>query len=162
MALKPGEFNLYTDISFFMNETATMGGIVSVSTAGSGEALDQSAALVTYAANPSGSLPVGMLLNDMVNIDQTRFHVNQHKDEVQKGGKVTILMKGWRVTNFVLGTPAKFDTAYLAGSGYVTPTIATGGIKGGIPCGNFMSIKDEDGYAKLFVDLPYQKGKLGN
>jgi len=94
MALKTDRSTLQTDISFFMNAAATRGGIASLSTGGSGAAMDQGAALVTYAANPSGKIPVGLLLNDMVNIDLTRQHLNQHKDEVQKGGKVTLLQKG--------------------------------------------------------------------
>ena len=69
MALKSDRSVLDTDISFFMNEAATRGGIASVSTGGSGAAMDQGEALVTYAALPSGKVPVGLLLNDMVNIE---------------------------------------------------------------------------------------------
>lgn len=164
MALKGDRYEALTDISFFMNEVAERGGIASVSTAGSGAALDQGSALVTYAASPSGQKPAGLLLNDMVNIDQTRFHRNLHKNEVQKGGKVTLLLKGWVVTDFVYpgNTPGAMQTAYLAGSGYVTSTIGAGGLVGTPPVGNFMSTKDEDGYVKLWVDLPYQRGKTGN
>ena len=70
-----------------MNEVAERGGVVSLSTAGSGASLDNGNAVVTYAADPSGKVPLGLLINDMVNIDLTRQHLNQHKDEVQKGGK---------------------------------------------------------------------------
>ena len=159
MALKGDRYEAMTDISHIMNEVATRGGIASLSTAGFGAALDQAKALVTYAANPSGAKPVGLLLGDMVNINQTKFHKNQHKNETQKGGKVTLLLKGWVVTNFVYPgtTPAGQNTAYLAGSGYVTPTRGAGGVVGTPPVGNFMSTKDEDGYAKLWVELPYQR-----
>jgi len=51
MALKTDRSTLQTDISFFMNEAATRGGVVSLSTGGSGAAMDQGAALVTYAAH---------------------------------------------------------------------------------------------------------------
>lgn len=118
MALKTDRSVLDTDISFFMNEAATRGGIASVSTGGSGAAMDQGEALVTYAAVPSGKVPVGLLLNDMVNIDLTRQHLNQHKDEVQKGGKVTLLRKGYVVTNSIEGAdPSAGDPAYVAHSG---------------------------------------------
>ena len=80
MALKTDRSTLQTDISFFMNEAATRGGVVALSTGGSGAAMDQGSALVTYAGLPSGKVPVGLLLNDMVNIDLTRQHLNQHKD----------------------------------------------------------------------------------
>ena len=156
MALKTDRSVLDTDISFFMNEAATRGGIASVSTGGSGAAMDQGEALVTYAAVPSGKVPVGLLLNDMVNIDLTRQHLNQHKDEVQKGGKVT-LRKGYVVTN-IEGTPSAGDPAYVAHSGNLAAsdlsnddTDADGSTR---LVGRFLSSKDQDGYAKVYIDLP--------
>jgi len=160
MALKTDRSTLQTDISFFMNEVATRGGVVSHSGAGaSGAAMDNGAALVTYGALPSGKVPVGLLLNDMVNIDLTRQHLNQHKDEVQKGGKVTLLQKGSVVTNSLEGTsPSAGDAAYLAHSGNLATsdlsnddTDADGSTR---VVGRFLSGVDEDGYAKVYIDLP--------
>lgn len=159
MALKGARYEAITDISYFMNEVATRGGIASVSTAGSGAAMDQSAALVTYAASTSGATPRGMLLNDMVNLDLTRQHLNQHRDEVQQGGKVTLGIKGWWVTNMVVGTPGVDDYAVLTSSGYIMPLTkanyaANSWNKAVNPLvGKFWSQLDEDGYAKVFVDL---------
>lgn len=156
MALKGDRYEGMTDVSFFMNDTsAAKGGIAVLVTGGSGVALDQSKALVTYAAAASGNIPVGLCLNDMVNIDQTRQHINFHKNEVQKGGKVTLLTDGWVLTNMVTGTPAAGNPAYLTDDGKVTPTqSATGGVVATPPVGRFMSSKDEDGYVKLSVKLP--------
>ena len=156
MALKGDRYEGMTDVSFFMNDSsAAKGGIAVLSTGGSGVALDQSKALVTYAAAASGNIPVGLLLNDMVNIDQTRQHINFHKNEVQKGGKVTLLTDGWVVTDMVTGTPVAGNPAYLTAAGKVTPTqSATGGVKATPPVGRFLSSKDEDGYVKLSVKLP--------
>ena len=158
MALKSDRSVLDTDISFFMNEAATRGGIASVSTGGSGAAMDQGEALVTYAALPSGKVPVGLLLNDMVNIDLTRQHLNQHKDEVQKGGKVTLLRKGYVVTDNIQGSPSAGDPAYVAHSGNLAAsdlsnddTDADGSTR---LVGRFLSSKDQDGYAKVYIDLP--------
>ena len=103
MALKADRHELATDISFFMDETATRGGVATVSTGGSGAALDQSGAKVSYTADASGAVPAGLLLNDMVNLDLTRQHINWHNGNV---------------------------------------------------VGRFMSTKDEDGYAKVDVNLP--------
>lgn len=156
MALKTDRSTLQTDISFFMNEAATRGGVAVISTGGSGASMDQGSALVTYAAAASGKVPVGMLMNDMVNIDLTRQHLNQHKDEVQKGGKVTLLNKGWVVTSNIEGTdPNAGDIAYLSHSG----NIAASNIGGDdsahtMIVGRFLSDVDEDGYAKVYVDLP--------
>ena len=156
MALKGDRYEGMTDVSFFMNDvSAAKGGIAVLVTGGSGVALDQSKALVTYAAAASGNVPVGLCLNDMVNIDQTRQHINFHKNEVQKGGKVTLLTDGWVLTNMVTGTPTAGAPAYLTAAGKVTPTqSATGGVVATPPVGRFMSSKDEDGYVKLSVKLP--------
>lgn len=149
MALKADRNELDTDISFFLNETATRGVLLSVSTAGSGAAMDNSVALATVRANPSGASPLGFLLNDMVNLDLTRQHLNQYKDEVQKGGKVTILRKGYVVTDQISGTPTGGVPAYLAASGLVSSTQATGAPL----IGQFLSSKDADGYAKVAINL---------
>jgi hypothetical protein len=159
MALKSDRSTLDVDISFFMNEAATRGGVVSISTGGSGAAMDQGEALVTYAALPSGKVPVGLLLNDMVDIDLTRQHLNQHKDEVQKGGKVSLLRKGYVVTNSLEGTsPSAGDVAFVAHSGLLATSDlsdddsdADGSTR---VVGRFLSGVDQDGYAKVYIDLP--------
>jgi hypothetical protein len=156
MALKGNEYTVAEDVTYFMNEVAERGGIVCISTVGSGAALDQAAALVTYAAAPSGKTPIGMLCNDMVNIDQTRQHINYHKDEVQKGGKVTLLLDGWRVTNKIYPgvTPTAGSTAYVSHSGLISTTALTDNSSAVAKVGRFLSTKDEDGYAKVYVKLP--------
>lgn len=155
MSLK-GDYNLYgpENVEFFMNEVATRGGIVSFSTVGSGAALDQSAALVTYAASASGNKPVGVLVCDMVNLDLTRQHLNQHKNEVQKGGKVQIASRGWFVTNNIANglTIGAGDPAYLTSNGNVT-NVNAGSVATPL-VGRFLSKADEDGYAKVEINLP--------
>lgn len=159
MALKQDRSTLQTDISFFMNEAATRGGVVSLSTAGSGASMDNGNAVVTYAADASGVVPMGLLVNDMVDIDLTRQHLNQHKDEVQKGGKVTLLTKGWVVTNSLEGTAANAgDLAYLGHSGNLaTSNIVSDDVDADGStrvCGRFLSDVDQNGYAKVYIDLP--------
>lgn len=148
MALKSDRYELQTDISFFYNDgTATRGGVVCHdTTAGSGAAMDQGVNLVKYSTS---GVPVGLLLNDVVNKDLTRIHLNQYKDEVQKGGKVTVLRKGYVVTNNLDGNP-------VAGSGAYASTSSAGAIamSGDYQVGRFLSSKDEDGYAKVEVNLP--------
>lgn len=159
MALKGDRYELQTDVSFFMNEVAERGGVVvlpSTSTP-SGSAMDSSVNVVTYAATPSGLTPMGVLLNDMVNIDLTRQHINWHKDEVQKGGKVTILRKGYVVTNRIStsGTPVAGNNAYVAESGlFSTLGKAQSLDSGTVPIGRFLTAKDSDGYAKIEINLP--------
>lgn len=161
MALKADRYELETDISFFSNSAvATRGGVVvHDTTAGSGAAMDQGVALVKEKQCGNTDIPVGILLNDIVNKDLTRTHLNQFKDEVQLGGKVTVLRKGWVVTN-------KIDAVTVAAGeiAYATTTGTKGNVtnvcpasvvaSGNLPVGRFLSAKDEDGYAKLEVNLP--------
>ena len=160
MALKADRHELATDISFFMDETASRGGVATISTGGSGAALDQSGAKVSYTADASGAIPAGLLLNDMVNLDLTRQHINWHKDETQKGGKVTLLTKGWVVTNMIYPghTPAIGGLAYVSHSGYIASSNVTTDSEDANGStrivGRFMSTKDEDGYCKVEVNLP--------
>jgi hypothetical protein len=157
MALKGDRHEFETTIDFFMNEVAERGGIATLSTAGSGAAQDQSAALVTYAADPSGVQPIGLLLNDMVNKDLTRTHLNDHVNEMQQGGKVTLLKKGFVVTNRIDPgiTVAAQNPAYVGPSGYITNVNTAYGRV----VGTFESLKDEDGYAKVAINLPQEDGK---
>ena len=77
MALKADRIETQTDVSFFMDETATRGRICTISSGGSGVAMDDANAKVTARnAAASGSKPVGVLLNDVVNLDLTRQHIN--------------------------------------------------------------------------------------
>ena len=129
MALKSDRSTLQTDISFFMNEAATRGGVAALSTGGSGASMDNGAALVTYATLPSGKVPMGLLINDMVDIDLTRQHLNQHKDEAY------------------LGHSGNLSTTDLSSD----DTDADGSTR---IVGRFTSDVDQNGYAKVFIDLP--------
>jgi hypothetical protein len=152
MALKPDRIEAYTDISFFMNTVGERGGVVVHSTGvvGSGVSMDDPNAVVEYAAAQSGRAPAGVLLNDVVNIDLTRQHINWHKDEVQVGSKVTLLRQGQVTTDQVDsgltilgGTPA-----YLGPSGLLT-TSSTDSVQ----VGRFLSDYDADGYVKVDINI---------
>jgi len=154
MALKPDRLETVTDVSFFMNNstgsTIERGGIASISTEGSGVAMDDANSVVAYAAAASGAKPVGVLLNDVVDLDLTRQHINYHKDEVQKGGKVTLLQVGQVTTDQISGTPAAGDVAYVAASGLIGNDSDSGN---NAQIGRFLSKKDSDGYAKVSVNI---------
>ncbi len=150
MALKADRHEARTDISFFMNGTGNRGIIVVHDTSASGAGMDASAALVKIpTAGVSGTYPAGLLLCDVVNYDLTRQHINWHKDEVQIGGKVTLLKDGWVVTNAVSGSPTAGQTAYYDLNGHLTPTELGGAVK----VGRFLTSKDADGYAKVDINI---------
>lgn len=149
MALKPDrKYTVGTDISYFMNEVATRGIIVVHSTGGSGAAMDDNSATVV-APTSTGGIPAGLLLNDVVNLDLTRQHINWHKDEVQLGGKVALLRQGYVVTNSVASgvEPAIGQDAYFTTSGNLTNN------DNSVKVGRFLSLKDADGYIKVEINL---------
>jgi len=147
MALKPDRVEHLTDLSFFLNEVAERGQFLIVSTAGSGAAMDDSTAKAAIATG-SGK-PLGLLLNDVVNLDLTRQHINFAKDEVQKGSKVLILRRGTVVTNKIETgkSPAGGDIAYYKSDGELTTDVDS------TPVGQFLSSKDADGYAKVEINV---------
>lgn len=159
MALKADRHELQTDISFFYDAGAvTRGGlVVHHSTAGSGAAMDQGVNLVLYKVATTSDVPVGILLNDVVNKDLTRTHLNHFKDEVQKGGKVTILRKGYVVTNNIDSVTVGIgEVAYasMAAAGNLTNISQDATGSGNLAVGRFLSKVDEDGYAKVEINLP--------
>jgi hypothetical protein len=111
--------------------------------------MDNSAAVVAYSADASGVAPMGVLLNDVVDIDLTRQHINFHKDEVSLGSKVALLRVGQVTTDDVSGTPTAGDAAYTANSGQLSASQATGTVK----VGTFLSSKDADGFAKVAINI---------
>lgn len=155
MGLKPDRRVLHDNQIFFMNHVATRGALVCVSTHGSGAALDQSASLVHYVSSPSGVTPVGVLMQDMVNKDLTQMKQNVHKDEVQIGSKVNIMLKGEIVTDMIHSgvTVSAGDQAYLYLQGQFTNSQTTLGATRSPLVGKFLSGKDEDGYARISVNL---------
>jgi hypothetical protein len=158
MALKSDRIELLTDISFFMttipsgSTSVERGGVASVVTtsSGVGVSMDDANSVVAYAAAVSGTKPIGILLNDVVNYDLTRQHINWHKDEVQVGGKVVLLRNGQVTTNMLVAgtTPSAGADAYVGASGLIG-TSSTNAVK----IGQFLSSKDTDGYAKLSVNI---------
>jgi hypothetical protein len=155
MALKPDRVEHLTDISFYKNDAvAERGLILAHSTGGSGAAMDDALAQVVDVAALTDE-PAGLLMNDVVNLDLTRQHYNQHKDEVQLGGKITLLRRGTVVTDQISGTPVVGEKAYfdLAGS-LVTESAATAQIAvTGSAVGRFLGVADADGFCKVEINI---------
>ena len=159
MALKADRYEESTDISFFSSVTGVRGMVVCLDAAAlagaSGAGMDQGENTCSPQAAAVTDVPVGIMLNDVVNKDLTRTHLNQFKDEVQLGGKVTVMTRGWVVTNNVTGTPKAGDLAYASETiGEVSTVAATAAGSGNLALGRFMSRKDADGYAKVYINLP--------
>ena len=153
MALRPDRNELQTDLSFFMNEPAERGLIVIHRTQGSGAAMDDSSAVVAVPGADATDLskhPAGLLLNDVVNLDLTRQHINFAKDEVQQGGKVLLLRRGFVVTDQISGSITLGEKAYFYTNGQLTSATA---YSGSTAVGRWLSKKDADGFAKVDINI---------
>ena len=148
MALRPDRVEVVTDLSYFMNATSERGILVVHDGGGSGAAMDDSAATVKV-PTAFTQQPAGLLLNDVVNLDLTRQHLNYHKDEVQIGSKVLLLRRGTIVTDQVAAgiTITVGGKAYFDAVGKFTTGTASAQV------GRFLSTADSDGYVKVAVDI---------
>ena len=157
MALKAARVIIETDINYLGQSVATRGCGFCVQNAGSGVAQGDSAGNAYLASSPSGLQVAGLLMNDIVNVDLTRYHLNFHKDEIQLGNRISLLRKGRVTTDQIYPgvTPTDGKIAYLEASGLFTPTISpNGGIVASPMVGRFRSSKDESGFATIDFNLP--------
>ncbi len=156
MALKPDrDYNEHTDImNFWINDgtqdTKEKGGIASSVSQGSGVAMDASGNVVSYAVGASGAVPKGVLLQD-VNppLSTTRDFKNFDNLEVRPGEKVTLVRKGWLVTDQITGTPAVGGAAYVGASGLISTTQASGAVQ----IGRFETTVDASNFGRVYIDI---------
>lgn len=157
MALKPDrEYNETTDITnFWTTVAAEKGGVASIVTQGSGAAIGVNSTdepnVVGYSADPSGAIAKGVLLQTVTAaMSATRDFVNYENGEIRPGDKCTLVKKGFVVTDMITGTaPSAGDSAYLAASGYISKTQATGAPQ----IGRFETTKDANGFARVSIDI---------
>lgn len=156
MALK-GEHQIFQDdITYMCDVVAERGCTLVVKTAGSGVSIGDSAGVASLLSAPSGYKVAGILWGDVVDVDLTRYKLNQHKNQTKTGNRVRLIRKGIVTTDKVTGSPTDGDPAYLTANGVVTPTLSTtGGLVATPRVGTFRSSKDEASYAKVEINLPY-------
>lgn len=138
-------------IDYYVNTVCERGGIASVVTYGSGGSPGQAQNVVAYAANPSGAVPVGILLQDFVTYDTNRQHENFYKAGFQNlvGRKGVLNNRGQWTTNMIPSGvyPSGNQAAYLAASGLISNAQASGAPR----VGTWMTTMDADGYAKVHL-----------
>ena len=158
MALKPDrEYNEVTDITnFWTTVAAEKGGCAGVVTQGTGAAIGQNIVdepnVVGYVADPSGAIAKGILLQTVSAVmSATRDFINYENQEIRPGDKCTLIKKGFVVTDMIPAgiTPTVGAAAYLAASGYISSTQATGAPQ----VGRFDTTKDAAGFARVSIDI---------
>lgn len=146
MALGPNRQQFETRIRYAVNAVAERGGIVVASTT-AGEA--------EYATTPTGTsvLPLGILLDDIEDLNYDRHPEYLQRNVVDVGSVVGIANRGEYQTNLVVGSPTQGQIAYLHQSGYISATRLTDGVNPAPIVGRFLTAKDANGYATVYVDL---------
>jgi hypothetical protein len=146
MALSPRRQQVWTEVHMAM-AAASERGVICSHTANPGE--------VTHLANPTGvgTAPVGLLLDDVEAMNFDRHGEYRNRMVVDVGSVVGLAAKGDYETNLVVGTPAPGDVAYLAASGWVSPTQLTDGITAAPAVGRFRTGKNANGFALVHIDL---------
>ncbi|MFQ3578580.1 MAG: hypothetical protein SNJ71_00385 [Bacteroidales bacterium] len=147
---------IYDDITHFCDRVAERGVIVvydGSGRSGSFGGLDNTDAKVTVPGTGSvaGLVPAGMLLVDVVDIDESRFHINFHKDEVRVNSKVLLMKKGWVWTNKVKSGDVPFAgaPAYLAPLGELTTSNTSSPPR----VGTFRGRRGANGYVMVEIDI---------
>lgn len=157
MALKGQRDIKRDDVRYTCPTVAVRGLGLVVKTAGSGTIQGDTAGECDLVANPSGYKFAGLLLNDVVNVDQTKYKLNQHKDEVQINSRVRLLRGGVVITDKLKSgdAPTDGEVAYLTANGEFTKTVSsTGGVVATPVAGVFRGLKDESGYIPIEINVP--------
>lgn len=149
--LKPQrKYNDGSDIQFFMNEVAERGVIVVYDTSltGSPGMDDVNNAVKLPTSGYTGEAPAGLLLCDVKDYDPSTCYPNYHKFEVPITGKVTLLRRGWIVTNMVDDVDiVPGEDAYFVEDGLLT------NVAGSTKVGTFMSPVDSNGYVQVDITI---------
>jgi len=149
MAMAPSRAPLEDTVRYSLNEAAERGLICSTipGTTTAGE--------VTVTAVPTGLvvLPIGILLDDIedMNYDRHGEYLNRNVSDI--GSLVGIATKGVYETDRINGTPVQGNPAYLYTDGYISATRLTDGVTPAPRVGYFMSGKNANGFAAVKIDL---------
>jgi len=154
MALKHQIQVLEYDLSRYMQTAGTRGGVVCLANTGTFTPdMDHQDNVVSYAADPSGKEPVGLLMHTVRSYDVTEVGQNfQNLDVVPLNSKVTLMRKGTCSTDMI--DPSRLSSIvpgpmYLTGSGFLSDEVSAMNPQ----VGRFVSSADSDGFVKVSVHL---------
>lgn len=156
MALKGDRAVYVTDISHVTNQASVAGAVMVLATGqtttASGQGINDQAGVIVpigTGAPASGTIVVGIALDPVSAVDETKGHRNWHTGEQVVGEPLACLTDGWVFTNMISGTPTPGAPAYPAADAKLSPTQTNG-----IPAvGKFQTSKDADGYARVSVKI---------
>lgn len=137
--------------NYVIKETLARGAVVC------GSGVDSSgvnvARTISSAADISTAKVIGILLDDVIDMDRSARLYNVHKNEIAYADRASIMLEGIVRTNMLaVGvTTAGGQKAYLHPSGLISNTEFTTG--SGVLVGRFLDVKDSDGYATVHYNV---------
>lgn len=141
-ALKADRWIKCEDLSFFYNgECISRGRVVCLDS----NQDDDGFPVVDIPNKCKKPYPVGIIMNDVVNLDMTRQHINWHKEEVPQGGKVCIAKYGYLTIKPVKGNPQPGKDLYYDDIGYLTTEEVSKCV------GKVTSSLDADGFCRVDI-----------
>lgn len=161
MALKPNRNPIIDSVRYFVSTTGDAGVIVFAQT---GQPAPTQTMDSTYAVaqivngNPSGRVPVGLLLQSVVNIDLSKQAQTPEAEQVQVNSKAQLGILGTWSTN-KLGAASQFGTGTVypatvyAGPSGLFFTSAGYAASGWPAVGKALGAVDTDGYVAIRVNL---------
>lgn len=149
MSLAPSRQVFATNIKYALNEVAERGVVACIvaGTTANGE--------VTTSAVPTGVgvQPIGMLLDDVEDMNFDRHGEYRQRNVVDVGSVVGLAAKADLETDRITGSPVAGDDMFLGPNGTVSPTQLTDGITSAPRLGYFQSAPNANGFAAIHLDL---------
>lgn len=149
MALAPSRQIFQTNIRYALNEV-TERGVICCIVAGTTAAGEVTA---TAVATGVGVKPIGVLLDDVEDLNFDRHGEYRQRNVVDVGSVIGICAKGDLETDKISGTPRAGDPAYLHANGNVSATRLSDGITPAPQVGYFLSGLNANGFAAVHFDL---------
>lgn len=143
MALRPDRQVKSINIDFQTIATAERGGLLHVG-------ISSGLTIAELVINPSGRVPLGIMYNDVENINPSlQYHPGRLREVSVPYDNVGIMDDGQLETDWVhiVGNVGPGDWAYAGPSGTITNTAAFGGHK----VGKFRSILERDPHNVIFA-----------
>lgn len=146
MALAERRQIFQTNIDYSLNQVAERGVICSINagTTPNGE--------VTVATGV-GVTPIGILLDDVEDLNFDRHGEYRQRNVVDVGSVVGLCNKGELWTDQITGSPVAGNTAYLGVNGTVSPTLTFDNTTASPVLGKFLSAPNANGFAKIRLDV---------
>ncbi len=146
MALSPSRQIFQSNVDYSLNQIAERGVICSINagTTPNGEVV---------VATGVGVTPIGLLLDDVEDLNFDRHGEYRQRNVVDIGSVVGLAQECEILTDQLTGTPVAGNTAYLGINGTVSPTLTFDNTTVSPIVGKFLSAANANGFAKVRIDI---------